>query len=188
MAATSARGRTCAASTWRGRRRPRCSRPRRARHRVGGRQLVDAHPLLVESMKAMLGSEFIVNSVLNGTQSSPDIAIDADGDFVVTWLEDVATLTPGEELVVPERGHGREPVPFEVYEEGVFLHGTKADLAVGDEQGPHKAPSAKRKARRSNFHSAMTISSDNSSFPNSSVRRSSAESVRASSSAPTARF
>ncbi|HEY2542845.1 MAG TPA: NAD(+)--rifampin ADP-ribosyltransferase [Gaiellaceae bacterium] len=25
-----------------------------------------------------------------------------------------------------------EPVPFEVYEEGVYLHGTKADLAVGD--------------------------------------------------------
>jgi rifampin ADP-ribosylating transferase len=25
-----------------------------------------------------------------------------------------------------------EPVPFEVYQEGVFLHGTKADLAVGD--------------------------------------------------------
>jgi rifampin ADP-ribosylating transferase len=26
----------------------------------------------------------------------------------------------------------REPVPFEVYEPGVFLHGTKAHLAVGD--------------------------------------------------------
>src|ERR687893_50409 len=26
----------------------------------------------------------------------------------------------------------REPVPFEVYEVGVYLHGTKADLAVGD--------------------------------------------------------
>ena len=25
-----------------------------------------------------------------------------------------------------------EPVPFEVFEPGVFLHGTKADLAVGD--------------------------------------------------------
>ena len=25
-----------------------------------------------------------------------------------------------------------EPVPFEVYEHGVYLHGTKADLAVGD--------------------------------------------------------
>jgi rifampin ADP-ribosylating transferase len=25
-----------------------------------------------------------------------------------------------------------EPVPFEVYERGVYLHGTKADLAVGD--------------------------------------------------------
>ena len=26
----------------------------------------------------------------------------------------------------------REPVPFEVYEVGVYLHGTKANLAVGD--------------------------------------------------------
>jgi rifampin ADP-ribosylating transferase len=26
----------------------------------------------------------------------------------------------------------REPVPFEVYEAGVYLHGTKADLAIGD--------------------------------------------------------
>jgi rifampin ADP-ribosylating transferase len=26
----------------------------------------------------------------------------------------------------------REPVPFEPYETGVYLHGTKADLAVGD--------------------------------------------------------
>ncbi|HLX21161.1 MAG TPA: NAD(+)--rifampin ADP-ribosyltransferase [Gaiellaceae bacterium] len=29
-------------------------------------------------------------------------------------------------------GAPREPVPFEVYEAGVYLHGTKADLAVGD--------------------------------------------------------
>ncbi|KQW53254.1 rifampin ADP-ribosyl transferase [Nocardioides sp. Root1257] len=26
----------------------------------------------------------------------------------------------------------REPVPFEVFQDGVYLHGTKADLAVGD--------------------------------------------------------
>src|SRR4051794_23587713 len=26
----------------------------------------------------------------------------------------------------------KEPVPFEVYEAGVYLHGTKADLAVGE--------------------------------------------------------
>jgi rifampin ADP-ribosylating transferase len=29
-------------------------------------------------------------------------------------------------------GASREPVPFEAHEEGVYLHGTKADLAVGD--------------------------------------------------------
>lgn len=29
-------------------------------------------------------------------------------------------------------GEGREPVPFEAYEDGVYLHGTKADLAVGE--------------------------------------------------------
>ena len=32
----------------------------------------------------------------------------------------------------PEPNSSREPVPFEVYEAGVNLHGTKADLAVGD--------------------------------------------------------
>jgi rifampin ADP-ribosylating transferase len=26
----------------------------------------------------------------------------------------------------------REPVPFELYQDGVYLHGTKADLAVGE--------------------------------------------------------
>lgn len=26
----------------------------------------------------------------------------------------------------------REPVPFEAYEDGIFLHGTKADLVVGE--------------------------------------------------------
>lgn len=30
----------------------------------------------------------------------------------------------------------REPVPFEVYEEGVYLHGTKAHLSVGDLLSP----------------------------------------------------
>ena len=29
-------------------------------------------------------------------------------------------------------GLPREPVPFEVYEAGVYLHGTKAELSVGD--------------------------------------------------------
>ncbi len=29
-----------------------------------------------------------------------------------------------------------EPVPFELYEAGVYLHGTKADLAVGDMLAP----------------------------------------------------
>ena len=30
----------------------------------------------------------------------------------------------------------REPVPFEVYEVGVYLHGPKADLEVGEMLGP----------------------------------------------------
>src|SRR6476620_9507160 len=30
------------------------------------------------------------------------------------------------------RASPHEPVPFEVYEAGLYLHGTKADLAVGD--------------------------------------------------------
>lgn len=34
-------------------------------------------------------------------------------DFVVTWLDDMGTLTPGDELVVPERGPGREQAALE---------------------------------------------------------------------------
>ena len=33
----------------------------------------------------------------------------------------------------------RAPVPFEVYEAGVYLHGTKADLAVGELLVPGRA-------------------------------------------------
>jgi rifampin ADP-ribosylating transferase len=42
----------------------------------------------------------------------------------------------------------REPVPFEVYEAGVYLHGTKADLAVGDLLRP---------GRESNFEAGRTM-------------------------------
>lgn len=41
-----------------------------------------------------------------------------------------------------------EPVPFEVYEEGVYLHGTKADLAVGDLVTP---------GRESNFEAGRVM-------------------------------
>lgn len=41
-----------------------------------------------------------------------------------------------------------EPVPFEIYEPGVFLHGTKADLAVGELLEP---------GRNSNFEDGRTM-------------------------------
>ena len=41
-----------------------------------------------------------------------------------------------------------EPVPFEVYEAGVYLHGTKADLAIGDLLVP---------GRESNFESGRVM-------------------------------
>jgi rifampin ADP-ribosylating transferase len=41
-----------------------------------------------------------------------------------------------------------EPVPFEEYEPGVFLHGTKADLAVGETLVP---------GRESNFEGGRTM-------------------------------
>jgi rifampin ADP-ribosylating transferase len=41
-----------------------------------------------------------------------------------------------------------EPVPFEVYEPGVYLHGTKADLAVGELLVP---------GRESNFESGRVM-------------------------------
>ena len=39
-----------------------------------------------------------------------------------------------------------EPVPFEVYEPGVYLHGTKADLAVGDDAGARPRVELRRRA------------------------------------------
>jgi len=42
----------------------------------------------------------------------------------------------------------REPVPFEVYEAGVYLHGTKADLAVGEMLAP---------GRESNFEDGRVM-------------------------------
>ena len=42
----------------------------------------------------------------------------------------------------------REPVPFEVYEPGVSLHGTKADLAVGEMLTP---------GRESNFEAGRVM-------------------------------
>ena len=41
-----------------------------------------------------------------------------------------------------------EPVPFEVYEAGLYLHGTKADLAVGDLLAP---------GRESNFEAGRVM-------------------------------
>jgi rifampin ADP-ribosylating transferase len=51
------------------------------------------------------------------------------------------------------RYHGRvsisrEPVPFEVYEQGVYLHGTKADLTVGERLSP---------GRESNFEAGRMM-------------------------------
>jgi rifampin ADP-ribosylating transferase len=42
----------------------------------------------------------------------------------------------------------KDPVPFEVYEPGVYLHGTKAELAVGELLVP---------GRESNFESGRTM-------------------------------
>ena len=42
----------------------------------------------------------------------------------------------------------REPVPFEVYEDGVYLHGTKAELAIGEMLVP---------GRESNFEQGRTM-------------------------------
>jgi rifampin ADP-ribosylating transferase len=48
-----------------------------------------------------------------------------------TWPE-IPMTTADAPTTVARVSAAREPVPFEVYEEGVYLHGTKADLAVGD--------------------------------------------------------
>jgi rifampin ADP-ribosylating transferase len=47
-----------------------------------------------------------------------------------------------------ETGAPGEPVPFEVYQPGVYLHGTKADLAVGEMLVP---------GRESNFEAGRVM-------------------------------
>lgn len=39
-----------------------------------------------------LGSEFIVNTSKSGDQTDPEVAMDADGGFVITWVSDDGTL------------------------------------------------------------------------------------------------
>ena len=38
------------------------------------------------TLKSTAGTEFLVNTTTNGYEYSPSIAMDADGDFVVTWI------------------------------------------------------------------------------------------------------
>ena len=54
-----------------------------------------------------------------------------------------------------------EPVPFEVYEPGVYLHGTKADLAVGDVLVP---------GRESNFEEGRVMNKRFRGNPTQSFR------------------
>jgi rifampin ADP-ribosylating transferase len=56
-----------------------------------------------------------------------------------------SALSLGSVAVVSDK---REPVPFEVYESGVYLHGTKADLAVGEMLVP---------SRESNFEEGRVM-------------------------------
>lgn len=58
------------------------------------------------------------------------------GDLRSCWLASVPVTSPS------------TPVPFEIYREGVYLHGTKADLALGDLLVP---------GRESNFESGRTM-------------------------------
>jgi rifampin ADP-ribosylating transferase len=43
--------------------------------------------------------------------------------------EGIAAMSLGSVAIMSDKS---EPVPFEVYEPGVYLHGTKADLALGE--------------------------------------------------------
>lgn len=54
------------------------------------------------------------------------------GPRLRTWEvadEDEAAMSLGSIAVMSDKG---EPVPFEVYEPGMYLHGSKADLALGE--------------------------------------------------------
>lgn len=50
-----------------------------------------------------------------------------------------------------------EPVPFEVYAEGVYLHGTKADLAVGDLLEPGRESNFEAGRRMNHIYFTATL-------------------------------
>lgn len=97
-----------------------------------GTSLADGRPALVVGYPA--GSPRPWPWVRDELRRGPDGAV-----LAMTYV-DVAGLrrlggTPFLLHREPDRTNdaaGRPPVPFEVYRKGVYLHGTKADLAIGD--------------------------------------------------------
>ncbi len=84
------------------------------------RDIIDivSDSIVVRKLPAGLKQRLRVRAAAHGRSVEAEVrAILMDmvyaDDFVVTWLEDIATLPPGEELVVPERSSGREPVELE---------------------------------------------------------------------------
>ena len=51
---------------------------------------------------------------------------------VLRWIGGDTRLSVQRDNYCRGMNAAREPVPFEVYEAGVYLHGTKAELAVGE--------------------------------------------------------
>lgn len=77
------------------------------------------------------GSEFRVNAVTSGGQYRPDVAMDADGDFVIVWDTrglpyaqrfDADGLPLGERILVPSATSGYQVIPsVAMDEEGSFV-------------------------------------------------------------------
>ncbi len=50
---------------------------------------VDIYAQRYDAGGSIMGNEFLVNAGTLGTQSDPDIAMDADGDFAIAWHSDI---------------------------------------------------------------------------------------------------
>ncbi|MGV3523899.1 MAG: hypothetical protein ACO1RX_06710 [Candidatus Sericytochromatia bacterium] len=59
---------------------------------VDGYDNVDVYARRYNSSGVALGSEFRVNTTTDGYQEDPDVAMDANGNFVVVWEEDYSDL------------------------------------------------------------------------------------------------
>ena len=74
------------------------------------------------------GVEDLVNTVTTGDQASPSIAMDADGDFVITWHSDV--LNNGDFDIYAQRYHANGSTALDEFRVNTFFTSNQASPGI----------------------------------------------------------